>query len=59
MTCVKCGRKRHKKPDCRFYKQELERKKKNHKDTTEKRYDVDNNKGKEREKENVASRATI
>ncbi|MCO5576745.1 hypothetical protein L7F22_030563 [Adiantum nelumboides] len=27
ITCYQCGRKGHKKPDCRFYKQELERKK--------------------------------
>ena len=35
ITCFQCGRKGHKKPDCRFYKQELERRK-NKKDTSEK-----------------------
>ena len=27
MTCYQCGRKGHKKRDCRYYKAELERKK--------------------------------
>ena len=55
ITCFQCGRKGHKKLDCRFYKQDLERKNKNKKDTSEKTHDVDNNKGKEREKANIAS----
>ena len=37
ITCIKCGRKGHKKPDCRFYKQELERNKKKQKHTIEKK----------------------
>ena len=54
ITCFECGRKGHKKPDYRFYKQELERKKKNKKATIKKTHDVDNKNGKEREKANRA-----
>ena len=54
ITCFQCGRKGHKKHDCRFYKNKLERKKKNQKATIQKKDDVDNNKGKEKEKENTA-----
>ena len=54
ITCFECGRKGHKKPDYRFYKQELERKKKYSKNTIEKTHDVDNKNGKEREKANRA-----
>ena len=54
ITCFQCGCKGNKKPRCRFYKHELPRKKKNHKDTS-KTHDVNNNKGKESKKANIAS----
>ena len=58
MTSFQCGRKGHQKPNCRFYKQELERKKKNKKATIKKTHDV-HSKGKQREKENIASGVII
>ena len=54
-ACFQCRCKGHKKPDCRFYKQEHERKQENQKDASEKTHDVYKNKGKEREKSNIAS----
>ena len=58
IACFKCDHKGHKKFNCRFYENELERPKKNQKDTTEKKYDVDN-KGKEKGKANIASGVII
>ena len=59
ITCFQCGLKEYKRHDCTFYKQELERMKKNKKDTIEKKDDVDNNKGKEKENANIALRVII
>ena len=59
ITCFQCCHKGLKKLDCRFYKQELERNKRNQKDTSKKTDDVDNNKGKEREKATIASGVMI
>ncbi|KAH7439944.1 hypothetical protein KP509_04G083400 [Ceratopteris richardii] len=56
VTCYQCGRKGHKKPDCRYYKAELERKKntgnKKKKDTKNEAHD--NSKDKDKEKANAA-----
>ena len=54
ITCFHYGRKGHKKPEWRLYIEELERKKKNKKDTLQKTHDMDNNKGKDREEANIA-----
>ncbi|KAH7297375.1 hypothetical protein KP509_26G066900 [Ceratopteris richardii] len=56
VTCYQCGRKGHKKPDCRFYKAELERKKntgdRKKKDTKNEAHDT--SKDKDKEKANAA-----
>ncbi|KAH7302046.1 hypothetical protein KP509_23G053800 [Ceratopteris richardii] len=61
VTCYQCGRKGHKKPDCRFYKAELERKKntgdRKKKDTKNEAHDT--SKDKDKEKANVASSVII
>ncbi|KAH7288390.1 hypothetical protein KP509_31G025000 [Ceratopteris richardii] len=61
VTCYQCGRKGHKKPDCRYYKAELERKKntgdKKKKDTKNEAHDT--SKDKDKEKANVASSVII
>ena len=61
VTCYQCGRKGRKKPDCRYYKAELERKK----NTGDKKKKDDENeahnsfKDKDKEKANVASSVII
>ena len=59
VTCYQCGRKGHKKPDCRYYKAELERKKntgeKKKKETKSEAQDS----SKDKEKANVASNVVI
>ena len=62
VTCYQCGRKGHKKPDCRYYKKEQERKKTANSDKKKKEENVEtsdfsNSKGKE--KANVASSVVI
>ncbi|KAH7416413.1 hypothetical protein KP509_14G090400 [Ceratopteris richardii] len=56
VTCYQCGRKGHKKPDCRYYKAELERKKntfdRKKKDTKNEAHDT--SKDKDKEKANAA-----
>ena len=57
VTCYQCGRKGRKKPDCRYYKAELERKKNT---GDKKKKDIENEarnnfKDKDKEKANVAS----
>ena len=61
VTCYRCGRKGHKKPDCRYYKAELERKKNGgdkKKEKKEGKTDAQDN-SKDKEKANVASSVVI
>ncbi len=61
VTCYQCGRKGHKKPDCRFYKAELERKKNAGDKKKEKKEDKTEaqDSHKDKEKANVASSVVI
>ena len=61
VTCYLCGRKGHKKPDCKYYKAELEREKNT---DDEKKMDSENEahnsfKDKDKEKANVVSSVII
>mgnify|MGYP000016945791 CR=1 FL=1 len=57
VTCYQCGRKGHKKPDCRYYKAELERKK-NFGDKKKDKIDAHDSQ-KDEEKANLASNVVI
>ena len=62
VTCYQCGRKGHKKPDCRYYKKEQERKKTANSDKKKKEENVetgDSSNSKGKEKANVASSVII
>ena len=62
VTCYQCGRKGHKKPDCRYYKKEQERKKTANNDKKKKEEKVetgDSSDSKGKEKADVASSVII